>query len=133
MQDIVVMRVLLPLFFVFLTLIPMVGSAADARDVIQLSAREAARKASISNDSAAVIQVAQDTITGSGKPTTVNGTTVFDPAQDVLINFFDGDRVTVTVSYHHYLLTPNLLSLIGGQPIGPTIDLQSTASFERLW
>lgn len=133
MSDIVVFRFFLPIFLVLWMAIPMIGAAVDAKDVVQLAAREAARKASIVNDQYAVEQHALNIITGSGKPIAHNGITLFDPSRDVAINFYDGDRVTVQVTYHHHLLSPNLMTLIGGGSLGPTVALTRRASFERTW
>ncbi|GIM48442.1 hypothetical protein DNHGIG_39910 [Collibacillus ludicampi] len=133
MQDLIVFRFLIPFFLVLFLAIPVISSATDARDVVQLAAREAARKAAVTNDYQAVEQRALNVIQGSGKPIEYAGVTLFDPSTDVTINFYAGDEVAVTVHYRHYLFSPLMLTLIGGKPLGPTIDLQSTAYFEREW
>lgn len=133
MPDIIVFRFLFPIFIVIFLSIPTVYGATDARSVDQLAAREAARKAAVTNDPTVIEQTALDTITGCGKPIQSHGVALFDPNTDVNINFYDGDHVDVTVTYRHYLLSPNFMTLIGGKPIGPMLTFNETATFEREW
>lgn len=133
MQDLVVFKFLAPFFVVLWLAIPLLGTAWDTKNVVQLAAREAGRKAAVMNDEAQVRNRALTTIQGSGKPISANGVTLFDPNTDVSVNFFDGERVTVDVHYRLYFLSPNILTIIGGNPIGPTTDVHAIATFEREW
>lgn len=134
LAHIIAFRFFFPIFFIFIVVSVMIGVAIAAKLGVISAAREAGRVAAVTSDQGLIRQAATDQLTKIGfSLVDSNGTELFNPMSDVVINLNDGDYVTVTVTYHHHLIAPDIATIAGSISLGPLIPMTSSMSFLREW
>ncbi|MFD1676065.1 hypothetical protein [Alicyclobacillus fodiniaquatilis] len=113
---------LLPWLIVLIAMIGLTAPIANAVSLTSTASYQALQVAKTGGSELAVEQQAANSL-GAGLPLQLDGTTLFDPTQDVTINTSNPPYVSVTVVYHLALMWP-VTQFIGWA--GPTINIKQT-------
>ena len=111
----------LPIFLVLVFAIIDFGMGFHAWLTVTNSAREGARLGSVQASQAQIVQRVQDTA-DSLDPSNMSVTVTNAQGSP-------GQSVVVDVDYEYTLITPlsNIMGLVGGSSVGPTLTFSSTA------